>query len=194
MTRAFSWQNSISLCPASFHTPKPNLPVTPGVSWLPTFAFQSPINLKSTINLENLYLVQISSLFSLRMLWENYARIQVHLLLPLVIFAGSPQVIENRDLIRATYKAVENWIGIGVANNSSPDISCVWKASWRINPLHCCLETEFVQETEREIIDWETERWRLNLVFSFLSRKGNLEYLTITQMPAVWLSPSLPVF
>ena len=38
----FSWQNSISLCPASFHTPRPNLPVTPGVSWLPTFAFQSP--------------------------------------------------------------------------------------------------------------------------------------------------------
>ena len=37
------WQNSISLCPASFCTPMPNLPVTPGVSWLPTFAFQSPI-------------------------------------------------------------------------------------------------------------------------------------------------------
>ena len=33
MTSAFSWQNSISLCPASFHTPRPNLPVTPGVSW-----------------------------------------------------------------------------------------------------------------------------------------------------------------
>ena len=43
MTSAFSWQNSISLCPASFHTPRPNLPVTPGISWLPTFAFQSPI-------------------------------------------------------------------------------------------------------------------------------------------------------
>ena len=43
MTSAFSWQNSISLCPASFRTPRPNLPVTPGVSWLPTFAFQSPI-------------------------------------------------------------------------------------------------------------------------------------------------------
>ena len=27
-----SWQNSISLCPASFGTPRPNLPVTPGVS------------------------------------------------------------------------------------------------------------------------------------------------------------------
>ena len=43
MTSAFSWQNSISLCPASFLIPRPNLPVTPGVSWLPTFAFQSPI-------------------------------------------------------------------------------------------------------------------------------------------------------
>ena len=43
MTSAFSWQNSISLCPASFRTPRPNLPVTLGVSWLPTFAFQSPI-------------------------------------------------------------------------------------------------------------------------------------------------------
>ena len=38
-----SWQNCISLCPASFCTARPNLPVTPGVSWLPTFAFQSPI-------------------------------------------------------------------------------------------------------------------------------------------------------
>ena len=43
MTSAFSWQNSISLCPASFCIPRPNLPVTPGVSWPPTFAFQSPI-------------------------------------------------------------------------------------------------------------------------------------------------------
>ena len=32
MTSEFSWQNSISLCPASFCTPRPNLPVTPGVS------------------------------------------------------------------------------------------------------------------------------------------------------------------
>ena len=37
MTSAFYWQNFISLCPASFHIPIPNLPVTP------TFAFQSPI-------------------------------------------------------------------------------------------------------------------------------------------------------
>ena len=43
MTSAFSWQNSISLCPTSFHIPRPNLAITPGVSWLPTFASQSPI-------------------------------------------------------------------------------------------------------------------------------------------------------
>ena len=30
---------TIRLCPASFCTPRPNLPVTPGISWLPTFAF-----------------------------------------------------------------------------------------------------------------------------------------------------------
>ena len=32
MTSAFSWQNSISLWPASFRIPRPNLPITPGVS------------------------------------------------------------------------------------------------------------------------------------------------------------------
>ena len=45
MTSAFSWANSISFCPASFCTSRPNLPVSPGVSWLPTFAFQSPVNI-----------------------------------------------------------------------------------------------------------------------------------------------------
>ena len=29
----------VNFCPASFCTPRPNLPVIPGVSWLPTFAF-----------------------------------------------------------------------------------------------------------------------------------------------------------
>ena len=43
MTSAFSWQISISLSPGSFCTPRPNLPVTLGISWCPTFAFQSPI-------------------------------------------------------------------------------------------------------------------------------------------------------
>ena len=43
MTSEFSWENFMSLCPALFYTPRPNLPVTPGVSWLRTFAFLSPI-------------------------------------------------------------------------------------------------------------------------------------------------------
>ena len=34
MTCVFSWQNSVSLFPASFCTPRPNLPVNPGISWL----------------------------------------------------------------------------------------------------------------------------------------------------------------
>ena len=32
MTSEFSWQNSLSLCPASFCTPRPNLSVTPDIS------------------------------------------------------------------------------------------------------------------------------------------------------------------
>ena len=47
MTSVFSWQNSIRLCPASFHIPRPNLPVTPGVFSLPTFAFQCPVMKRS---------------------------------------------------------------------------------------------------------------------------------------------------
>ena len=45
MTSAFSWQNSISLCPASFRIPRPNLPVTPAVS----LAAKNIINLISVL-------------------------------------------------------------------------------------------------------------------------------------------------
>ena len=38
-----SSQNSVSVCPASFCIPRSNLPVTPGISWLHAFAFQSPM-------------------------------------------------------------------------------------------------------------------------------------------------------
>ena len=41
MTNAFSWKNSISLYPASFWTPKPNFPVTPG--YLLTSYFCIPV-------------------------------------------------------------------------------------------------------------------------------------------------------
>ena len=49
MTNSFSWQISVSLCPATFCTPRPNLPVTPRISWLPTFAFQSPIMKRASV-------------------------------------------------------------------------------------------------------------------------------------------------
>ena len=49
MTSAFSWQNSISLCPVSFCALRPDLPVTPGISWLPSFAFQSPMMKRTSI-------------------------------------------------------------------------------------------------------------------------------------------------
>ena len=43
MTSVFSFQNSVSLWPALCCTPRPNLPVSSGSSWLPPFAFQSLI-------------------------------------------------------------------------------------------------------------------------------------------------------
>ena len=42
-TSALSWQNSVSLCPALFCIPGPNLPVTPGIFCFPTFALQFPM-------------------------------------------------------------------------------------------------------------------------------------------------------
>ena len=40
---------TLSLCPASFCTPRMNLPVTPGISWLPTFALWSPIMKRTSL-------------------------------------------------------------------------------------------------------------------------------------------------
>ena len=41
--QCFLLQNSVCLCPALFYIPRSNFPITPGTSWLPTFAFQYPI-------------------------------------------------------------------------------------------------------------------------------------------------------
>ena len=40
---AFSWKNSVSLCPPLFCIPRPNLSLIPGISLPPTFVFQFPI-------------------------------------------------------------------------------------------------------------------------------------------------------
>ena len=42
MGSTFSWQNSVSLCPASFSSSRPNLPVSPGISWLLIFVLIIP--------------------------------------------------------------------------------------------------------------------------------------------------------
>ena len=39
VTCLFFWQKSVSLFPATFCTLRPNLLITPVISWLPTFAF-----------------------------------------------------------------------------------------------------------------------------------------------------------
>ena len=46
MTSAFSWQNSISLCPASFRTPRPNLPCYSRCFLTSCFCIPAPYNEK----------------------------------------------------------------------------------------------------------------------------------------------------
>ena len=47
MINTFYWQNSVSLCPASFCTLRPNLPVTPGIKILTSyFCIRVPYNEK----------------------------------------------------------------------------------------------------------------------------------------------------
>ena len=60
-----------SLCPASFRIPRPNLPVTPGVSWLPPFAFQSPV-MKRTSFLGVLVLKDLVGLHRTVQLLQRY--------------------------------------------------------------------------------------------------------------------------
>ena len=75
MTSAVSWQNSVSLCPASFCTPRSNLPVTPDISWLPTFAFQSPVMKRTSFfgvleGLVSLHRIVIIALFETIREWK----------------------------------------------------------------------------------------------------------------------------
>ena len=56
MTSVFSSQNSISLCPTSFCTPRPNLPVVPGISFaghlLGVLVLEGIVGLYRTIQLQ----------------------------------------------------------------------------------------------------------------------------------------------
>ena len=72
MISVFSWQNVISFCPASFRISRPNLPVTPGVSWLPTFVFQSPIMKRTSFWVLVLGLVGLHRTSQLQLLQHHW--------------------------------------------------------------------------------------------------------------------------
>ena len=61
MTSTFCWPIFVSLCPASFCTPRPYFPVTPGISWLSTL-HSSPLlwkkHLFGVLVLESLVVLQ----------------------------------------------------------------------------------------------------------------------------------------
>ena len=68
---------TVSLWPALFCSPRLNLPVTPGVSWLPTFPFQSPIMKRTSffvcvcvLVLEDL--VGLHEAIQLKLLWHYW--------------------------------------------------------------------------------------------------------------------------
>ena len=73
VTSMFSWQNSVSLCPASFCTLRPNLPIILSTSWLSTLTFH-PLwwkeHLFFMLMLEDA--VGIHSTGQLRLLWRQW--------------------------------------------------------------------------------------------------------------------------
>ena len=82
MPSVFSWQNSnsISLYPASFCTPSPNLLVTPGVPWLPTFEFQSRIMKRTKCGPLEKGMANHFSILALRTPWTVWKRQKVRTL------------------------------------------------------------------------------------------------------------------
>ena len=92
MTSAFCWQNFISLCPASFCTPRPNLPVTPCFSWLPTFAFQSPMMKRtSCLGVSSKSIVGLYETSQLQLLWHWWLGHRLGLLWYWMVCLGNEQ-------------------------------------------------------------------------------------------------------
>ena len=127
MTSVFSWQNSTSFCPASFCIPRPNLPVTPGVSWLSTFAFQSPImkrHLFGVLVLEGLVgihrTIQLQPLLyywlgdRLGLLWYEWLDLEMNRV-HLVIFELAPKncisdsSVNLENIVVQETKGLANW-------------------------------------------------------------------------------------
>ena len=89
MISGFSWQNFVSLCPASFCTLRPNLPVTPGISWLPNFALLSPMMKRIQLALLLLFSCSVIS-DSLQLHGLQHIRLPCPLLSPRVYLDSCP--------------------------------------------------------------------------------------------------------
>ena len=63
---------TVNLCHASVCTPRPNLPVTPCISWLPTFAFQLPMMKRTIFSLLLLGLVGHHRIVQLKLLRHSW--------------------------------------------------------------------------------------------------------------------------
>ena len=111
MTSAFPWQNSISFCAASFCTPRPNLPVTPGISWLPTFAFQSPI-MKRTSFLVLEGLVGLHRTVQLQLLQHYWSGHRLGLPWYWMVCLGNEQrsFCRFRDCIQVLHFGLFSWL------------------------------------------------------------------------------------
>ena len=83
---------TLSLCPASFRIPRPNLPVTPGVSWLPTFAVQFPIMKKTSFGVLVLKgLVDLPRTIQLQLLQHYWSGHRLGLLWYWMVCLGNEQ-------------------------------------------------------------------------------------------------------
>ena len=92
VTSVFSWQNSVSLSPPSFSTPKPSLPVTPGISRLPYFAFQSPLMKRTSFRVLVLEgLIGLHRAIQLQLLQHYWLGHSLRLLWYWMVFLGNKQ-------------------------------------------------------------------------------------------------------
>ena len=81
-----------SLYPASFHTPRANLPVTPGISWLPTFAFHFPIMKRTSfLGVSSRGLVGLHRTIQLQLLQRYWLGHRLRLLCNWMVCLGNEQ-------------------------------------------------------------------------------------------------------
>ena len=117
MTSVFSWQNCISLCPASFCTPRPNFPVTPSISWLPAFTFQSPVMKRTSFwgVLEGLFQfssVQFSHSVMSNSLWSHESQ------------HARPLCLSPTPGVHSNSRASSQWCHPAISSTVFPFSSC----------------------------------------------------------------------